>query len=112
MGRDLRRGRSWGRPLDPEARALPAPSRLGVRPPVTFRGSTDEASHASEGQVVTPIFSPRVVLHQARHVEEVELTILMPCLNEAETIGLCVEKAMSFLSTHRISGEVLVADNG
>jgi glycosyltransferase involved in cell wall biosynthesis len=62
--------------------------------------------------VVTPILSPRVVLHQARHVEEVELTILMPCLNEAETIGLCVEKAMSFLSTHRISGEVLVADNG
>jgi len=43
---------------------------------------------------------------------EVELTILMPCLNEAETIGICVEKALSFLATSGTSGEVLVADNG
>ena len=43
---------------------------------------------------------------------EVELTILMPCLNEAETIGICVEKALRFLATSGTSGEVLVADNG
>jgi glycosyltransferase involved in cell wall biosynthesis len=43
---------------------------------------------------------------------EVELTILMPCLNEAETIGICVEKAHRFLATSGTSGEVLVADNG
>jgi glycosyltransferase involved in cell wall biosynthesis len=43
---------------------------------------------------------------------EVELTILMPCLNEAETIGVCVEKAQRFLATSGTSGEVLVADNG
>jgi len=42
----------------------------------------------------------------------VELTILMPCLNEAETIQSCVRKAMSFLAESGISGEVLVADNG
>lgn len=41
-----------------------------------------------------------------------ELTILMPCLNEAETIGICVEKAMTFLNENHIVGEVLVADNG
>lgn len=43
---------------------------------------------------------------------ELELTILMPCLNEAETIERCVRKARDFLSNHGVAGEVLVADNG
>jgi Glycosyl transferase family 2 len=42
----------------------------------------------------------------------VEFTVLMPCLNEAETVAACVRKAVRFLVDHRISGEVLVADNG
>ena len=42
----------------------------------------------------------------------VELSILMPCLNEAATIKRCIEKALLFLSSHRVSGEVIVADNG
>ncbi len=41
-----------------------------------------------------------------------ELTILMPCLNEAETVATCVRKARSFLERTGIDGEVLVADNG
>jgi glycosyltransferase involved in cell wall biosynthesis len=44
--------------------------------------------------------------------DEIELTILMPCLNEAETIAVCVEKALAFLAARGVSGEVLVADNG
>jgi glycosyltransferase involved in cell wall biosynthesis len=44
--------------------------------------------------------------------EQPELTILMPCLNEAETIGTCVQKARGFLERTGISGEVLIADNG
>jgi len=36
----------------------------------------------------------------------------MPCLDEAETIGICVKKAMSYLTVRGIAGEVLVADNG
>lgn len=43
---------------------------------------------------------------------ELELTILMPCLNEALTVGVCVEKAQRFLETHGVAGEVIVADNG
>jgi glycosyltransferase involved in cell wall biosynthesis len=42
----------------------------------------------------------------------VELTILMPCLNEAETVAICVRKARGFLERTGIDGEVLVADNG
>jgi glycosyltransferase involved in cell wall biosynthesis len=41
-----------------------------------------------------------------------ELTILMPCLNEAETIAVCIRKARGFLERARIDGEVLIADNG
>jgi hypothetical protein len=41
-----------------------------------------------------------------------ELTILMPCLNEAETISICVAKAKSYLERAGIAGEVLIADNG
>lgn len=41
-----------------------------------------------------------------------ELTILMPCLNEAETLAVCIDKAMGFLARRGVSGEVLVADNG
>ncbi len=41
-----------------------------------------------------------------------ELTVVMPCLNEAETVVTCVRKANGFLSASGISGEVVVADNG
>ena len=41
-----------------------------------------------------------------------ELTILMPCLNEAATIGRCIAKARAFLERAGIEGEILVADNG
>jgi glycosyltransferase involved in cell wall biosynthesis len=43
---------------------------------------------------------------------QVELTVLMPCLNEAETVATCVRKAASFLTLSGVSGEVVVADNG
>lgn len=41
-----------------------------------------------------------------------ELTILMPCLNEAKTLKTCISKANSFLINNNIDGEVLIADNG
>ena len=41
-----------------------------------------------------------------------ELTIVMPCLNEAETVATCVHKAVEFIRVNGIDGEVVVADNG
>lgn len=43
---------------------------------------------------------------------EVEVSIVMPCLNEARTVGACVGKALRALREMGITGEVLVADNG
>ena len=43
---------------------------------------------------------------------EHELTILMPCLNEAETLAVCIRKAHGYLARSGVVGEVLIADNG
>ena len=42
----------------------------------------------------------------------IELTILMPCLNEAETLAICIDKACGYLERSGVIGEVLIADNG
>src|SRR6185503_12051249 len=36
----------------------------------------------------------------------------MPCLNEAETLGRCIDKANDFMKRNNIAGEILIADNG
>jgi glycosyltransferase involved in cell wall biosynthesis len=43
---------------------------------------------------------------------ELELTVVMPCLNEAETVAICVTKAMRWIRDAGVDGEVVVADNG
>jgi hypothetical protein len=43
---------------------------------------------------------------------EIELSIVMPCLNEAETLARCIRAANAFLAEHGVAGEVIVADNG
>jgi glycosyltransferase involved in cell wall biosynthesis len=45
-------------------------------------------------------------------VLEVELSVVIPCLNEADTIGTCVAKALETMRNDGIAGEVVVADNG
>jgi len=45
-------------------------------------------------------------------VDKLELTILMPCLNEGETLAGCIAKARAYLERSGVAGEVLVADNG
>jgi glycosyltransferase involved in cell wall biosynthesis len=45
-------------------------------------------------------------------MSELELSIIMPCLNEVDTIGDCIENAQRFLKDNEISGEVVVGDNG
>jgi glycosyltransferase involved in cell wall biosynthesis len=45
-------------------------------------------------------------------IPTLELSIIMPCLNEAETLATCIGKARDYLERHKIAGEVLIADNG
>lgn len=43
---------------------------------------------------------------------QLELSVVMPCLNEAETLAICVDQALLALRENGINGEVIVADNG
>jgi glycosyltransferase involved in cell wall biosynthesis len=43
---------------------------------------------------------------------EIEVSVVMPCLNEAESVGICVEKAWRALRDMGVAGEVIVVDNG
>jgi len=43
---------------------------------------------------------------------ELELTVVMPCLNEAETLEVCIRKALTSIEEAGIAGEVVIADNG
>ncbi len=45
-------------------------------------------------------------------MSDIELTILMPCLNEAKTLPVCIGKAMEFIRAEQVKAEILVADNG
>ena len=40
------------------------------------------------------------------------LTVVMPCLNEEKTVGICITKALNFMKEYGIDGEVVIADNG
>ena len=44
--------------------------------------------------------------------DAIDLSIVMPCLNEAETLGGCIEKARLGIERSGVRGEILVADNG
>jgi len=43
---------------------------------------------------------------------QLELSIVMPCLNESRTLAACIKKAQLFLKEHGVSGEVIIVDNG
>jgi glycosyltransferase involved in cell wall biosynthesis len=45
-------------------------------------------------------------------VRELELSVVMPCLNEAATLGRCIERAQRAMQQAGVHGEVIVADNG
>lgn len=44
--------------------------------------------------------------------EAIDLTVVIPCLNEVETIGICITKSLKSIKKNNIKGEVVVADNG
>jgi len=51
-------------------------------------------------------------MENAKRVIFMKLTILMPCLNEAETLEICIKKAQFWINSAKIDAEILIADNG
>ena len=59
-----------------------------------------------------PINALPIRQEEQHETKPVELSVVMPCLNEAETLGVCIAKAQGALREGGIAGEVIVADNG
>jgi Glycosyltransferases involved in cell wall biogenesis len=55
---------------------------------------------------------PATDLNVSSNHQDFELSVVMPCLNEADTLATCIEKAQRAMREHNIKGEVIVADNG
>ena len=41
-----------------------------------------------------------------------DISVVIPCLNEERTIGLCLEKALNAIKANNLQGEIIVSDNG
>jgi len=52
------------------------------------------------------------VVEAAPAAELLDVSVVIPCLNEANSVGTCIDKAYSAFSVHNLMGEVIVADNG
>src|SRR5262245_5993771 len=63
-------------------------------------------------QTESPITSFLVGRADESSAQPIELTIVMPCLNEAETLAACITKARGYLAESGVKGEVVIADNG
>jgi len=61
---------------------------------------------------ISPIINQPAKSDAIPELAELELSIVMPCLNEAETLATCIRKAQSSLKKLNVAGEVIVADNG
>lgn len=55
---------------------------------------------------------PQAPVVPLQEPQSVELSVVMPCLNEAETLATCIRKAQRALRENNISGEIIIADNG
>ena len=64
-------------------------------------------------QVVAPVAErPTEPEQRSAAAREIELSVVLPCLNEAETLAVCISKALESMDRLGIRGEVVVADNG
>ena len=61
-------------------------------------------------RVIEPMTNPTI--DPNRDSQEIELSVVIPCLNEADTLADCVRTAQTAIRENRIAGEVIVADNG
>jgi hypothetical protein len=55
---------------------------------------------------------PQPASETAKETAPIELSVVMPCLNESETLESCIRKAQHALKEASLAGEIIIADNG
>src|ERR687895_467859 len=89
-----------------------------VPPPTTYPNGPEDWPNAWRLASRRPVISMSVTSQMLHAVAPLEpsapprVSVVIPCLNEAENIEDCVATAFAVLSEHDIHGEVIVADNG
>ena len=76
---------------------------------------SDNSALGESTMIVSEVDSrPRdIAIHRpSGKASALEVSVLIPCLNEADSLEACIAKAQRALGEHRISGEIIVADNG
>lgn len=76
------------------------------------KNSLDDCSSTSSYTLITGLDTPHNDEQCSQIEPAVEVSIVMPCLNEAETLKTCIDKAQRALRQCNIWGEIIVADNG
>lgn len=71
-------------------------------------------SNHSQGNLITKQFSSENdrKYHSHSNGSEIELSVVMPCLNESDTLAVCIKKAQRAIAENNIKAEIIVADNG
>ena len=77
--------------------------------PSNHSSSRNDVAEVMEDSFVS---AERIFSEAQTPEREIELSVVMPCLNEADTVSKCVRKAVETLRSMGINGEVIVADNG
>lgn len=78
---------------------------------VTRRQLAEDDS-ASTNEIVRQLDKVESLVGEAVDDKQVELSVVMPCLNEADTLAICIQKCNQVIQEHGISAEVIIADNG
>ena len=77
------------------------------------QGSNSASCDASGfSQIEANLDRTQELVDEAIEQSELELSIVMPCLNEADTLATCIIKCNKIISEHNLSAEVVIADNG
>src|SRR5580698_4064416 len=84
-----------------------------ITPPPQLNRLDRTASVVSASLAGAPYLAPDTPPNRLdRSSNEIELSVVIPCLNEADTLAECVEKAQRVIAENHLAGEVIVADNG
>ena len=96
---------------------IPRKNRFTLNPAIIpiLRAGRPAHPNGESGIVALP-FRPGQSFQPAllpdREPQPIELSVVMPCLNEAETLEVCIRKAQRAMREANVSGEVIIADNG
>ena len=74
--------------------------------------TTSQSGQATERAIESKLDALDSLVEAGLNEQSIELSIVMPCLNEADTLATCIEKCNRVIEEHNLSAEVIIADNG